>query len=149
MRPNNAVSDIMTTKLITVTPDAYVSRVMDIFNQNEFHHLPVVKPGNILVGIISREDVQKVANLITLAVMDDLWRDSGGAKALKAADIMTKYPLTIDPDDTIGLAADIFLSNRFHALPVVDDGQLVGIVTSHDLIAYAFNSPVETAEVEV
>jgi acetoin utilization protein AcuB len=55
---------------------------------------------------------------------------------------MTKYPLQLSPDDTVGLAADIFLANKFHALPIVDDGQLVGIVTAHDLLSYSFSSPV-------
>jgi predicted transcriptional regulator len=50
--------------------------------------------------------------------------------------------MQLDPDDTVGLAADIFLVNRFHALPVVDGVDLVGIVTSHDLIALAYGSPV-------
>lgn len=143
MLPNTPISEIMTINLVTVSPDSFVSKIMDLFNQNEFHHLPVVKPGNVLVGIISREDIQKVASLVALSTIEELWREPD-TKALTAKDIMTKYPLTLDPDDTIGLAADIVLGNRFHAVPVVDDGQLVGLVTSHDLIAYAFDSPVGT-----
>ena len=42
--------------------------------------------------------------------------------------------MTIEQDDNLGLAADIILANRFHALPVVDGVDLVGIITSHDLI---------------
>lgn len=143
MLPNTPISEIMTTNLVTVNADAYVSKVMDLFNQNEFHHMPVVKPGNVLVGIISREDIQKVASLVALSTIEELWREPD-TKALTAEDIMTKYPLTLDADDTIGLAADIVLGNRFHAVPVVEDGQLIGLVTSHDLIAFAFDSPVAT-----
>ena len=51
---------------------------------------------------------------------------------------MTLNPLVIEPEDTIGLAADIILSNKLHALPVVDDGTLVGLITNHDLLAFAF-----------
>lgn len=51
---------------------------------------------------------------------------------------MTPYPIQLDPDDSIGLAIDIFLANKFHALPIVEDGALLGIVTTHDLLEYAF-----------
>jgi acetoin utilization protein AcuB len=56
-----------------------------------------------------------------------------------AGDIMSREPLKIESADTIGLAADIFRANALHALPVVDDGELVGIVTSHDLLNYAYS----------
>lgn len=59
-------------------------------------------------------------------------------KDMIAEDIMTRDPLIIEPADTIGLAADIFRANALHALPVVEDGELVGIVTSHDLLTYAY-----------
>jgi len=92
------------------------------------------------LGIISREDFYKVAFVLS----------TEGAKErfnkLEARDIMTKYPLHLDPEDSIGLAADIFLANKFHALPIVEDGKLAGIVTSHDLLAYSFTSPVGEEE---
>lgn len=133
----------MTTKLVTVTPHTYVAKVMQLFDKHSFHHLPVVKSGGELVGIISKEDIQKVANLVAMAELG-MDSDRTTSNILMAKDIMTQYPLSLDPDDTIGLAADIILSNRFHAIPVIEDGQLVGLVTSHDLIAHAFTSPVES-----
>lgn len=133
----------MTTNLVTVSPESYVSKVMQLFEKYNFHHLPVVKGGNELVGIISKEDMQKVANLIAMSELG-MDADQTTSKILMAKDIMTQYPLSIDPDDSIGLAADIILGNRFHAIPVIEDGTLIGLVTSHDLIAHAFNSPVGT-----
>ncbi len=142
MQPNIPVSDIMTNNLVTVTPETFVARIMGLFEQHNFHHLPVTKNGNELVGIISKEDIQKVANLLALNIEDDTL-PFAVSDSLTARDIMTHYPFSLDPEDTIGLAADIVLGNRFHAIPVIEDGQLVGLVTSHDLIAYAFNSPVK------
>lgn len=147
MNPNNPISSIMTTKLVTVSPDDYLARVTKIFESNSFHHIPVVTDGNRLVGIISKEDFQKM----NFYFFDKMSEDNGsakGKKGLRAADIMTPYPLSIDPDDTIGLAADIFLANRFHALPVIEDNELIGLVTSHDLIAYAFSAEAEKEERE-
>ena len=147
MNPNNPISSIMTTKLVTVSPEDYLSRVTKIFEGHNFHHIPVVKQGNKLVGIISKDDFQKM----NLYFFDKIASENGNARSkegLRASDIMTPSPLNVDPDDTIGLAADIFLANRFHALPVIEDGELVGIVTSHDLIQYAFTTAFEPEEKE-
>jgi len=52
---------------------------------------------------------------------------------------MSDKLVLITPEDSIGLAADMFITNHFHALPVVDeDDNLQGIVTTHDLIKYAY-----------
>ena len=147
MNPNSPISNIMTTNLVTVSPDDYLSRVTKIFESNDFHHIPVVKGGNKLVGIISKDDFQKM----NYYFFEKMSEDNGTIKhkeGLRAVDIMTPYPLQIDPDDSIGLAADIFLANRFHALPVIEDGELIGIVTSHDLIRYAFTAAYQPEDKE-
>ncbi len=132
----------MTTKLVTVAPDDFLMKVTKIFDEYNFHHIPVTKEGNQLVGIISKEDFQKMS----LFFFQKQAMENGSpinTEGLRATDIMTGCPISLDPDDSIGLAADIFLANRFHSLPVIEDGQLVGLVTSHDLIAYAFKSVLE------
>lgn len=125
----------MTTELITARVEDSVNRIRQIFEANDFHHLPVVENGSVLVGMISREDINKVVQLLAF--------DSKNAKhgPMRAKDIMSKSPLLLDPDDTIGLAADVFMTNKFHALPVVEDNVLVGLVTTHDLLSYCFSSP--------
>jgi acetoin utilization protein AcuB len=140
MNPERPVSDIMTNNLVTVRPDTNANELMAIFQEHSFHHIPVVEKGGILVGIISKEDFFKLAYVLSLNTTGRSWTERE-YRSLKAADIMTKQPVVLDPEDSIGLAADIFLANRFHALPVVDDHELVGMVTSHDLLLYSFNSP--------
>ena len=141
MNPNITVREIMTANPVTVQTDASLNSLREMFSRNSFHHVPVTGVGGELVGIISREDFFKVAYVLSIEA-----NRASSAKShfqhLCAEDIMTKYPLQLSPDDTIGLAADIFLANKFHALPIVEDGQLVGIVTSHDLMAHCFASPV-------
>ncbi len=141
MNPNITVRQIMTANPLTVLPSTNLTNLRELFSRNTFHHLPVTEAGGELVGIISREDFFKVAYVLSVEATK-----AASAKShfqhLTAEDIMTKYPLQLAPDDTIGLAADIFLANKFHALPIVDDGQLVGIVTSHDLLAHCFASPI-------
>lgn len=52
---------------------------------------------------------------------------------------MTKILATIEPIDKVGTAAEVFMEHLFHALPVVDNGKLVGIVTSFDVLRYEYN----------
>ncbi|MFT4759593.1 MAG: acetoin utilization protein AcuB [Paraglaciecola sp.] len=62
---------------------------------------------------------------------------------MKAKNIMSQYPTTLNPADTIGLAADIFLAKKYHALPIVKEEKLLKMVTVHDLLAYAFGKAIE------
>ena len=99
----------------------------------------VIDDQNKLVGIISKEDFYKFTHTLTLQTTGKTWSNIK-YETICAKDIMTQSPFVLDPDDTLGLAADLFLSNQFHALPVVEINDLVGILTSFDLLKYAFKS---------
>ena len=146
MNADKAISTIMTTQLVTVGPNKPAKAIQDIFREYDFHHIPVVE-GDKLVGIISKEDVFKLSYVLSLQTTGKTYSEKE-YKTLKAVDIMTKYPITLDPEDSIGLAADIFLANQFHALPIVEDEQLLGLVTTHDLLKFSFNSTVVHKEEE-
>lgn len=147
MNPNNAIRNIMTTHLKTVTPDDSITTVKEMFNRYDFHHLPVVTSDNRLAGIISREDYFRFHATLSQNTPGRTWTQNE-MKYLKAKNIMIAYPMTLDPDDAIGLAGDIFLTNKYHALPVVEDDELVGIVTVHDLLAYSFGKAIEQSKNE-
>ncbi len=139
MKADDPIRKIMTTHLVTVNPETPVSKIKEIFDTHDFHHLPVVDKGEVLAGIISKEDFHRVSYLLS---MQGQKRTSSSKPydALAAENFMTEYPLTLDPEDTVGLAADIFLANKFHALPIIEDGVLIGMVTTHDLLAGCFAS---------
>ncbi len=139
MNPDKTIREIMTTKMVTVSPDRPAKAIQEIFRENDFHHIPVVGKGEQLVGIISKEDLYKVTYVLSLQTTGKTYSENEYNRLL-ARDIMTKYPITLDPEDSLGLAADIFLANKFHALPIVEDGQLVGLITTHDLLKESFNS---------
>lgn len=139
MNPMNPVSKIMTTDLIKVSPEVNLEKIKHLFENNNIHHIPVVVEKNQIVGIISKEDILRIAYILSLTTSGRAYSESR-YRSLKAADIMTKEPLMLDPEDTIGLAADIFYTNHFRALPIVYNGELIGIITTHDLIKYSYNS---------
>lgn len=138
MRAEKPIKEIMTVKLVTVSPETTAREIKRLFERNSFHHLPVLDKREKLVGMVSREDFYKLAYVLSL---DSEQADDSQPSydSIEAAQMMTKYPLALDPDDTIGLAADIILANKFHALPILDDDKLVGIITSHDLLKYSFD----------
>ena len=136
MDTSKPVSEIMTRNLVIVKPEDTIDRIHVLFEKHSFHHIPVVDH-NKLVGIISKTDYVKIRHMLATTwsgetICPDMY------KQMSAADSMSREPLRIEPADTIGLAADIFRANAMHALPVVEDGELVGIVTSHDLLTYAY-----------
>jgi CBS domain-containing protein len=137
MKTEAVVKDIMTTNLTTISKDEPVALIQSIFLENDFHHLPVIEKGGQLVGIVSKQDFYKVFIDLAKASSGSVWADKK-FKNLVAKDIMTKDPIRLDPDDTVGLAADLLLGNKFHSLPIVEDGELIGLLTSHDVIAHCF-----------
>lgn len=129
------ISTIMVTDLVTVNPEESLSHVKKIFEQHTFHHLPVVRFRKI-VGIISKTDFEHFTGGLNHS------NDSETQQLLetaKAEDIMTKGIGKLEPDDRINVALEIFSKNWFHALPVVKNDELVGIVTTQDVIKAVMN----------
>ncbi len=128
MRTEVPVREIMTAKVITVQTTDTVTKVEDLWSTNPIHHLVVLDDGKV-IGIVSKSDLMKAYGPNGAGI-------DNPDKALRVEDIMVSNPMVVEPDDTIGLVADIMLANKFHSLPVVEDGELKGIVTNHDLIKF-------------
>ncbi len=136
------IKEIMTTDLITVGKQETVVDIKEKFDTYPFHHLLVVDEGNRLAGIISKSDFYRFAYNLSQQTTGKTWSKKKMG-SLIAKDLMTPTLYTLDPDDKVGLAADLLLSNKFHAIPVVEIDQLVGILTTFDLLAYGYNKTVE------
>ncbi len=131
---NEPLSSIMTKKVITAGPDDKLSVAREVFMKNRVHHLPIVR-GARLVGILTTYDMFKLV-------------DSGSDyDDVIIKNVMTDHVATLEPEDKIGSAAELFLENLFHAVPIVKDGELKGIVTSFDVIKYTFHKEYPTQEI--
>ena len=133
MKRREPVSQIMTHNALTISITQKLNEAKEIMDANGFRHLPVTI-GDNLVGIISKTDLDKFS-------LTDAYENQDAAnKAMLATftveRIMTKSPKTVEQTATIKSVAETFLVNDFHALPVVHDGKLVGIVSSTDVIRY-------------
>ena len=134
MRKNEPVSKIMSSALQTMHEGEPVSKLRAIFENANIHHIPVVR-GETLVGIVSWNDFMRISfgafGNHDAKELDDLLDHT-----CKIQDVMTINPVTIPKTGTIRDAARLLGSGEFHALPVVDGEDLVGIVTSSDLIRF-------------
>ncbi len=125
------VSTIMTRDLITVNPKDSLKVVKEIFDSKRLHHIPVVRYKKI-VGIISKSDVlyfMKGAN-----PEKEKARNEKLLEKYTAEEIMTTGMAKLESDDRINVALEVFKENLFHAIPVVDNDELTGIVTTYDII---------------
>jgi len=131
------VSDIMTRKLITVPPDYSVESAVQLFQRRGIRHL-LVLDGSMLVGVVSDRDL--VRSLEPLRSKKKKLLNVGGLffllEPIEVREIMSKDVVTIQPDVSVQYAAASMVVSRFGALPVVDNGELVGIVTDTDLLRY-------------
>jgi len=134
MRKNEPVTKIMTTKLQTIHDGEPVSKLRQIFESDSIHHIPVVS-GEKLIGIVSWNDYMRIS-FGEFGNQDGRGLDEILDHTYKIHDVMNANPTTIAKTGTIRDAARLLGSNHFHALPVVDGEQLVGLVTSTDLIRF-------------
>ena len=126
------VSKLMTRKLITVTPLDKMSAVKDLFDKYPVHHILVVRHKELL-GLISKTDYVQFLKCANAFASDSL-AESARLNSYKVEDVMTKGLATLESTDRINVALQVFAENRFHALPIVDDGEVVGILTTYDII---------------
>ena len=133
MNFQSPISEFMTKQVITVSPADTLVHVKEIFDKYSIHHLPVVDM-RLIQGIIAKSDLLHFLRGFT-GVEDDNLLDEARLRNYQAKDIMTKKMAKVDSTDRINVALEVFKINRFHALPVVDDGELVGILTTHDIIS--------------
>lgn len=122
----------MTRKLVTVMPTDKLTRVKEIFDTTRIHHIPVVSYKTLL-GIISRSDILAFPEANDKGKYDQL-PEGNSLQHYTAEDVMTKGIASLSSDERINVALEVFSENLFHAIPVVDDGELVGMLTPFDIL---------------
>jgi len=126
------ISKFMTRKLLTVSPVDKMSLVKEIFDNHRIHHIPVVKY-TTLVGIISKTDFVHFLKGMNTSPYDKIINDSR-LERYKVEEIMTKGIATLESTDRMNVALQVFSENLFHAIPIVDNEEIVGILTTYDVI---------------
>lgn len=126
------INTIMTTDLLTVNPGDKLTMVKEIFDEHNIHHIPVVRFRE-MVGLISKSDFKFFLRGFSRNE-EDRFVNYARLRAYTAEDIMTTGLAKVSPTDRINVALEIFMVNRFHAIPVVENNELKGIVTTFDIV---------------
>ncbi len=133
MKKREPISHIMTKTVVTVNQSDDLRKVVEKLKANSIRHIPVVN-GKEVVGIISRTDINRLTFGALFDGQDSV--DEAILDMLTIPQIMTSKPRTLPSDTIIKDLAATFVKEEFHALPVVDNGELTGIVTTTDVIKY-------------
>lgn len=129
------ISMIMTENVITLKKKDSLEKAEQLFKRHRIRHIPVVS-GDTIVGMLSYTDLLRLSFAdYTDSVIED---DAGTLvyNMFTIKQVMNKSIVTVSPSNSIKEVAEILATKEFHALPVVVDNRLVGIVTTTDLINY-------------
>ena len=121
----------MSTKPVTITADVPITEALRIMRQNQVRRLPVLDENGGLIGIVSEKDLLYASP--SPATSLSIYEMHYMLSRLQVTELMTADPITITPDTLLEEAALIMADNKIGGLPVMKDGNLVGIITETDI----------------
>lgn len=114
---HDKVHKVMSTQIFTVNVNDSMRLIKNIMQWKQIHHIPVINDKNKIVGIISASDISDVNKFDNYS----------------ASQVMQKDIIAVNPDMDIDEARSIMLENNIRCLPILDNNELVGILTQTDL----------------
>jgi len=126
------IRELMSGGLITVRRETPVLEARDLVVKERIRHLLVTDVGGSLVGIVTDRDIR--LNLPSRATSLSVWEINHLLTKLTVGEVMTRSVITVGPDRPAREAARLMLDHKIGALPVLDDGRLVGIITETDIV---------------
>jgi acetoin utilization protein AcuB len=125
------VRERMSTKPVTIPADVSITEALRVMRQNQVRRLPVLDGEGNVVGIVSEKDLlyaaPSPATSLSIYEMHDL------LSRLRVSELMTTDLITVTPDIPLEEAARIMADNKLGGLPVIENGNLVGIITETDI----------------
>ncbi len=133
MKHRVPVSQIMTKEVVTLTTKNNLSDAENLFKEYGVRHLPVVN-GNQLIGVLSYSDLLKIS--FSELSDDEKKIDTTVFNMYTIEQVMTKNPVSVSPDKTVREVTELLAKQSFHSVPVTENGELKGVVTTTDLLKY-------------
>ncbi len=125
------VRERMSTKPVTISADVSITEALRVMRRNQVRRLPVLDREGKMVGIVSEKDLlyasPSPATSLSIYEMHDL------LSRLRVSELMTTDLITVTPDIPLEEAARIMADNKIGGLPVMENGNLVGIITETDV----------------
>jgi acetoin utilization protein AcuB len=133
------VKEWMSREVVTVASSASLREAYKLMSETNVRRLPVVDEGEI-VGIVSLGDMREARQRY----------EGAQADTVTVRDFMTEDPITINPDASMGLAAQIMLQTKASGLPVADsEGRLIGVLSSSDIFRMVVQDWQEESSLQV
>ena len=126
------VLNVMTANPITIRSDKSLRAALEVMDENQVKHLPVVSAQNHLIGILSDRDCRHALN--SPYVMRERWQDEDLVRKVQIRSVMSPAPIIVEPHAPASEAARLMLRHRIGCLPVMRVETLIGIVTRSDLL---------------
>jgi len=126
------VKEIMTAHPVFIEPEMSVTDAQRIMKENGVRHLPVLREGKEMIGLITRDSLNRVrpSDLTSLSI----WEINYQLSRIKAKDVMVREVITVGEEVTVEEAARTMIGNQVGSLPVLRGNRMVGIVTDNDLL---------------
>lgn len=134
MKRRTPISAIMTSDVITLQNNDDLETAERLFKKHNIRHVPVVS-GDKIIGMLSYTDLLRIS-FVDAIDDDEETVESIVYNMFTIEQVMTKNLIQVPSSITIKEVAEILAKKEFHAIPVVDDDKLVGIVTTTDMIKY-------------
>ena len=128
------ISMIMTEDVITLKKTDNLETAEQLFKRHKIRHIPVVR-GDVIIGMLSYTDLLRLS-FADITNDDDNSTDVMVYNMFTIEQVMKRNVVSVSSSKSIKEVAEILASKEFHALPVVDNNSLSGIVTTTDLIKY-------------
>ena len=124
------VREWMTSAPVVATPGTTLPDALILMKRNNIRRLPVCQ-NDRLIGIVTRGDLRgaQPSEATSLSIFELNYLIG----RVTLDQIMTRNPVTVTPNTTIGAAARLMLRRKISGLPVMEDGRLVGIITESDI----------------
>src|SRR5215510_9262868 len=130
------VEEVMTDSVVTLALEETLEDAIELMRSKRIRHLPVVE-AKALVGIVTDRDVKKATPSVVSGVAKEDYDNA--LVTIKVSQFMTREPITVTRKSGLKAAVDIFIKKKVGALPVVDNGTLVGILTEIDILRVAYD----------
>jgi CBS domain-containing protein len=148
--------DIMTTEVLTVSPETSIAEMSKILENRKIGGVPVVDKGGRLVGVITQSDlVERARDLelppainildlhIYLQIPSHLIQRVERMLGTTVGDCMSPDPVTVTPDTPVPQIAALMAKQKVHTLPVLEGGKLLGVIGKMDLVRAMAREPGE------
>lgn len=128
------IEDMMTRHPHTLAPSDTVAQAQQLMHQHEIRHIPIVDPLNLLIGVLSQRDILRAQNssLLGSQFNDDVLN-------APVSQLMTTNVMSVSPKAGLKQTALFMQKHKVGCLPVVKQGELVGIITDSDFVSIAIN----------